>query len=211
MKKKIVIFIILIFIILSVMECRNAGSWLVKDDKPEHADAMVMLFGSTRDRVLHVADLYHQNITGKIILPINSDEYYHSSEVKKTQNFIDTLKVSYRLGKLGVPLDSIVKVRGDAISTMMEAVIVREYLRNNTNLDTLIIISSKYHTRRASMIFKAAVKSLDNPVTILCSPSPYTKFNKEKWWRSKGDIKKVVLEYLKILNFILFERHELKD
>jgi len=76
---------------------------------------------------------------------------------------------------------------------------------------SLILVSSAPHTRRASMIFKAAFKNSEKPVCIFCSPSPYTVFNAEKWWKRKDDIETVLLEYLKLMNFVLFDRHKLKQ
>ena len=59
---------------------------------------------------------------------------------------------------LGVPADSITVLPGDARSTLDEAVIVRNYIVSNPDIDTLILVSSPYHLRRASMIFRKAFK-----------------------------------------------------
>ncbi len=131
-----------------------------------------------------------------------------------------TQQVHGALISLGIPAGSIVILPGGATSTQMEVEIIRDFLasRQGTEAlwpgqagkDTLLVVSSAPHMRRASMIFNAAFKSLDQPVVICCSPSPYTKFNAEKWWRDKDDIQDVVLEYLKILNFVFFEKKDLK-
>jgi uncharacterized SAM-binding protein YcdF (DUF218 family) len=92
----------------------------------------------------------------------------------------------------------------------MEAEVVRDYLRTQTGIDTLVLVSSAEHTRRAFKIFKAAFTPLEEPPALYSSPSSYTKFYAEKWWRSKDDIEEVVDEYLKLLNFVLFERRELR-
>ena len=60
------------------------------------------------------------------------------------------------------------------------------------------------------MIFSAAFKSLEDPVSVYSTPSSYTDFNAEKWWRNKEDIQQVVLEYLKIGNFLLSEKKALR-
>jgi len=92
----------------------------------------------------------------------------------------------------------------------MEAEIVRSYLRTQTSMDTLLIVTSAGHTRRAYKIFTAAFRNLEGAPVVYCSPSKYTNFHAKKWWRSKEDIQEVVKEYMKLTNFVLFERRELK-
>ena len=77
-------------------------------------------------------------------------------------------------------------------------------------MDTLLLVSSSAHTRRACMIFKAALDPLDHTPVIYCSPSQYTSFNAEKWWKSKNDIQRLVNENLKLINLALFERRALR-
>ena len=92
----------------------------------------------------------------------------------------------------------------------MEAEVVRDYLATRANINTLLLVTSSQHTRRAFKLFKAAFRSIPEPPDLYCSPSSYTNFNAEKWWRNKNDIQKVVEEYMKLTNFVLFEKRELK-
>ena len=68
--------VIILILILAVGSCRKAGTWLVKTDKPEHADVLFMLMGSISDRVLQIADLYQEKKAGEvwIVLPGVEDE-----------------------------------------------------------------------------------------------------------------------------------------
>jgi len=70
----------------------------------------------------------------------------------------------------------------------MEATIVREYLTDKPCIDTLLLVSSAPHTRRAYLIFKYAFRKSDMPVQVVCSPSSYTNFDAENWWRSREDV-----------------------
>ena len=65
------IIFILIFIIAAVVYvggCRRTGQWLVKDDLPSHADALVILMGNFPERVLQAADLYNEGRTDRILI-----------------------------------------------------------------------------------------------------------------------------------------------
>ena len=43
---------VVLILLLAVGSCRKAGSWLVREDHPGHADVMVMLMGRISDRIL---------------------------------------------------------------------------------------------------------------------------------------------------------------
>ena len=95
---------------------------------------------------------------------------------------------------------------GDARSTIDEALAVREYLRVTPGIDTILLVSSPAHMRRSAMIFDAALRSLPEPAYVGCSPSSYSSFNPEKWWRRREDIQVVLSEFVKMGSFVLFER-----
>jgi uncharacterized SAM-binding protein YcdF (DUF218 family) len=210
-KRRIYILgIVVLILLLAVGSCRKAGTRLVKENTPEHADAMVMLMGSTAVRTLHTADLYTQDISTKVWIVESSMGTYKALEDRGVYLISRTTQANNALIGLGVPADSILILPGDAESTMMEAQIVRKHLETQTGIDTLLLVSSSEHTRRAYKIFKAANSSLDKAPVLCCSPSTYTDFNAEQWWRSKEDIQKVLEEYLKLLNFALFERGKLR-
>jgi uncharacterized SAM-binding protein YcdF (DUF218 family) len=86
---------------------------------------------------------------------------------------------------------------------------MRDYLANKTCIDTLILVSSPAHMRRASMIFKTALKDAEIPVYIRCSPSTYSDFDASHWWRRKEDIQTVLGELVKMASFVVFERRGL--
>jgi len=205
-----ILLVVFVLLLMAVGSCRKAGAWLVKADKPQHADVMVMLTGSISDRVLQTADLYSEGVSGKVWIVKEAMGAYRVLEERGVQLVSNTTQSCTAMIKLGIPSDSILIIPGDAVSTRMEAEIVRSYLQTQTGMDTLLIVTSAGHTRRAYKIFKAAFSSLEEPPLVYCSPSTYTNFNAEKWWRSKEDIQKVVMEYMKLTNFVLFERRELR-
>ena len=197
-------------LMLGVGSCRNLGTWLVKSDVPEHADVMVMLMGSISDRTLEIADLYHENRAGQVwIVEAGMDED-RALELRGIHLLRVSSQARYALMGLGIPSDSIHILPGAANSTRMEAEIVRDHLLTQPAVDTLLVVSSSYHTRRASLIFKSAMHPLDDPMAFYYSPSRYTRFDAEKWWTHKRDIYQAALESMKIVNYFLFERRQLR-
>ena len=202
--------VVFVIVLLAVGSCRKAGSWLVKADDPAYADVMVMLVGSISDRVLQTADLYYEGVAGKVWLVEAGMGADSTLKERGVQLISKSTQIRNSLISLGIPADSISLLPGGATSTQMEAEIVRDYLHKQTGMDTLLLVSSASHTRRASMIFKAAFDPLEEGILLYCSPNHYTNFHAEKWWRSREDIERVVMEYLKMVNFVLFQKRELR-
>ncbi len=212
MRKRIYILaVVTVILVLVVGSCRKAGTWLVKADNPPHADVMVMLTGSISDRVLQTADLYNEGVAARVWIVEEAMGASRALEARGVKLISNSTQVKNAMIILGIPSDSILILPGDAASTRMEAEIVRSYLHTQTGMDTLLIVTSAEHTRRAYKIFTAAFKNLEDLPVVYCSPSKYTNFHAEKWWRSKEDIQEVVKEFMKLTNFVLFERRALRN
>jgi uncharacterized SAM-binding protein YcdF (DUF218 family) len=190
--------------------CRRAGTWLVKEALPAHADAMVLLMGSFPERVLEAVDLYKEGRSGRMILVQEGMGPYYMLESRGADILSTTEQARNSAVSLGIPEDSITVLPGDARSTINEAVIISEYLAGKPGIDTIILVSSPSHMRRASMIFKAALRDAENPVYIGCSPSNYSNFNADRWWRDKEGVQTVLSEFVKIGSFMAFEKKKLK-
>lgn len=67
-------------------------------------------------------------------------------------------------------------------------------------LGTAIIVTSKYHTKRTSLIFSRFIPRSD--LTICAVPDGSTP---ENWWKNRRTATLVVLEYFKLVWHFLFE------
>jgi uncharacterized SAM-binding protein YcdF (DUF218 family) len=197
----------LLIIAISIIIFRNAGKYLLKKDEAVTADAIVILMGSIADRSLQTADLFNKGmIEWVIFVEADMGSYYQKLFEKGVPIVNNTEQMRDSLVALGIPPDSIIILPGKASSTLMEACIVRDYLRRNHNIDTLIVVSSNYHTRRASMIFKSVLKGKEHPVNVSVYPSTYSEFDPKKWWRNRKEIKIVISEYVKMFAFLAFDK-----
>jgi uncharacterized SAM-binding protein YcdF (DUF218 family) len=201
--------IIFLLIILLICGCRYAGLWLIKKDNIVHSDAIVILIGSVADRVLLSVDLFNQRMANKIIFMEGSTDAYKVLESKGYHITSTTENINEALIALGIPFDRILVLNGGVESTQDEALILRKYLETRSDIDTILLVSSAAHTRRASMIFKSAFRKSNPQINVVCAPNKYSKFNAEKWWKDKNSIQTVLFEYLKIANFIFIERRQL--
>lgn len=197
--------ILMLVAVLSVAGCRHTGIWLVSDDVPPHADAMILLMGSFPERVLQAADLYQEGVAGNLIIVYESMGPYQILEARGASVIRTTEQARNAAIALGIPDSCITMLPGDARSTLDEALAVREYMTSKPGLDTLILVSSPAHMRRAYMIFKAVLKDTGNNSYLGSSPSEYSSFNPHHWWRRREDIQAVLTEWVKIVSFVIFE------
>jgi len=207
MRSRILIFSVLfILALIDIAGCRRAGVWLVRDDRPVHADAMVLLMGDFSDRVLEAGDLYSEGKAGSLIIVQESMGPYRALQARGVE-IIRTTRQAYDAAvTLGIPADSITVLPGDARSTLDEALAVRDYFASAPGADTLLLVSSAHHMRRALIIFRTVLRFPDRRINVICCPSRYTEFNAGKWWKDKEDIQDVLSEYIKIVAFRVIER-----
>jgi len=208
--KKITTILVLLFaffIFVSLFLMPNLGQWMVAEDKLQESDMIVVLTGSVNDRILQAVDIYNERYSDKIVL-VNSYRVDYNIFMEKG---IEIPPGDAQLSKivaidLGVPEENILILEGDAKSTQDEALIIREYIRNNRAIESIILVTSKWHSGRSKKIFRKALSDSDREINIYSSPSKYDPFNINHWWKDREDIKWVVLEYLKLANFYFREQ-----
>lgn len=204
--KTTLILVVFLFIALLFLMLSNAGNFLVKKDKPQKSDATLILMGSIADRVLQASVIYNQNLTKEILIVNN---IHDGSEYLAQYNVYipNGAQLSRRaLTQFNIPDSLITILPGQASSTRAEAEITANWLKQNPQIDTLIIVSSAAHMRRAIMIFEDIFRDYGINATILSAPSKYSGFNAEKWWTDRESAKQVFMEYTKIASFLLVEQ-----
>jgi len=190
------------FIFVSVFLITNLGQWLVVEDQLIESDIIVVLSGSLHDRILQAVDIYNKKYSDKIVL-INTYnpnyDIFSKIGLGMPTRYAQLNKIAAI--NLGVPEENIFILEGNAKSTQDEALIIREYVKNNRAIESIILVTSKYHSGRSKKIFRKALSGLDRGINIYSSPSKYDPFNASKWWRDRKDFKLVILEYLKLVKF----------
>lgn len=206
-KRLLLVSIVPAIILLSFYLISNAGVWLVKKDKLEKADAIVILMGSIADRILEAKDLYTQGYSKKILV-VNS----YISSGKELEPYGIHVPNNSELSKkalvqLGIP-DSLIHILpASAISTQEEAYKIAEYVSSNPKRRSILLVTSNSHSLRATMIFEDTFNDQGIEAKIITAPSKYTEYNAQQWWSDRQSAKQVFFEYAKIISFLLFERY----
>ena len=206
-KKHIILGTVFLSLMLLSGFLYHAGNLLVEEQKPVRSDLIVVLMGSGPDRMLHAVDLYKKDYAGKILMVENWQPGYERLKALNVSIPRDA-QIAAMIGtQLGVPQEAFIILPGDAQSTQDEAAIIKDYLQKNRKINSLLLVTSKFHSARAADIFSWEMAGLDRKVKITSCPTPYDNFNPGAWWRSREDAKQVVMEYSKWTNFYLLDRH----
>jgi uncharacterized SAM-binding protein YcdF (DUF218 family) len=211
-KLLIIALIILILLILIRLSLPALGNYLVADDEldsiamPNQTNIIVLLMGSGPDRMLQAVDIYKEGYVSEIIMVQNLERGYDIATDLGVDIPRDTEIKKEVAVQLGVAPGDVRIIPGDALSTQDEAISVREYLKNKDKIDTLIVVTSKYHSTRSKKIFAKAMKSFDADIKVLSSPTDYDDFKPDIWWKDREDLKRGLSEYAKLVNFYLREQ-----
>ncbi|MEK6283786.1 MAG: YdcF family protein [Acidobacteriota bacterium] len=177
-----------------------AASALVVNVRLERADAVVVLSGSSTyiERARWAALIFNQGRAPKIILTNDKLQSGYSLSQDRNPFFVE-LAVD-ELRRSGVPADRIEVIPTPARNTHDEAILLRDYSTQH-DLQALSIVTSPYHTRRASRTFGRAFQGtstrlgVESPPPGLQSPLPAT------WWLHPLGWKLVPGEYLKLIYY----------
>ena len=205
----ITVIVILSVLLLGRLSLPSLGYYLVAEDEPQQSDIIVLLMGSGPDRMLGAVDLYHAEYADEILMVRNMVRGYDLVVSQGVKIPHDTDIAKEVAVQLGVPEEKITVLPGDALSTQDEAIAVREYLKTEPDIDSLIIVTSKSHSGRAKKIFVKTMSSIDREIKVLSCPTEYDDFNADRWWKDREDLKRGALEYLKLFNFYVREQFEL--
>jgi len=184
-----------ILLLGGVVTLLGVGRWLVAEDPLEKAQAIVVLSGRMPLRALEAAKLYREGYAPKVWVT-------HSSEPGATLEAMQIAYVGedfYNLRVLmhgGVPADTIRVLDPPVLNTADEIRAVSAALEKEKG-GTVIIVTSKVHTRRVRMLWHRLVAGHGQAIVRAASDDP---FEPGRWWRTTGDALDVVRELLGILN-----------
>jgi len=105
------------------------------------------------------------------------------------------------LRSLGVPDSSVTLLdQTRATSTRMETDLVKDWVAANS-ARRIIVVTSPFHTARASLIFRRSLESLGTE--ILVRPTTYESFEPNGWWKDRMQLRNGVFEWQKLLFYSL--------
>ena len=173
-----------LIVIVAIVLVRHAGSFLVINH-PEHADVIVVLAGGNNDlRYWNGVRLMQEGYAPRLILNVfDKGETFGNWDIDLARGLVNRT----------TPGKSTVCPLPDN-STYEEARYLGECLRG-TNVKSILIVTSNYHTRRALSILQKRLPQYH--FSTYAAPDPY--FFGEHWWRRREWAKTTYAEWQRYL------------
>lgn len=172
-----------------------AGRWLPVYNKPEKADAVVVLCGSYF-RSYYAAELYGQGLAPEVYVSVPYLDRQHQLlqrlEVVFTREEDAHVAI---LRKKGVPSEAIKRFGTANLSTVQEAIELAKLFSGTGK--KLLVVTSGFHVRRTSKILSDICPDCE----YLVVGSPYEPFY-QNWWSDRETAVSVVMESVKWLFYL---------
>ena len=202
MKSKVAKIIGLLF--LTLVGCfifrtailRAFSNYLIVETNCDNMEYAFVLSGGAYDRGNEGASLYHE---GKVkhIICIGENQ---SPDIMALG--IDTLEcdlTKLQLIHMGVPEVAISLIK-EGTSTLEESEIILNFCMAK-GLDSILIISSKFHTRRVHQVFTK--KFSEEGIYVCIHGAPSSLYDEVNWWKSEYGLIALNNEYLKQCYYLI--------
>lgn len=206
MSRKFKVLIILIAIITTwIFIAPFLAESLIVEKPMEKADAILVLGGSAVyvERTQKAAEIYKKNVAPVIFLTDDGERTGWSKIEKRNVPYVEMARKS--LISQGIAPDAIVILQPQVTGTIYEARVLADKAKSE-NLQSVLLVTSAYHTRRALWTFERFfaennVKTelgIAAPATGEQTPPPFV------WWLSPHGWGLVAGEYVKFLAYWLY-------
>ena len=177
------------------------GRFLQHEDPLQKVDAIFVLAGSRLERPLEAVDLYHEGYAPLIVLSPGRPESAERMVRGKGIAFpADSELVRDVMVQLGVPASAIIATDGYVDNTAEEANLLRAMVQAH-GWRRVMIVTSKYHTRRAGFAFRRGLEGTG--ATALIHATRYDPSDPAHWWRYRPDVRFVGSEWQKLFLYRL--------
>jgi uncharacterized SAM-binding protein YcdF (DUF218 family) len=187
--------ILLAVAIVALWVFLHLGTWLVVEDPLAPADVIAVLSGHMPYRAIEAARLYGQKAAPEVWFtqPEGPGEDLAAMNIPFVGEEFYSRRV---LMAMNVPALS-TRVLPDPILNTAQEIEEIARIARQSNLRTVIIVTSAPHTRRVHAIWARLVG--DSPRLIVHHPVD-DPFNAARWWRNTQDALDVVREWLGLAN-----------
>ena len=199
--KRTLLVLLVAAVIAAAWAWPRAGRWLVIETQLQPADVIVVLAGPRVERWLEGVELYREKAAPRIVLSsgrIEAAEAVVRSRGIRFPREADLMKDA--MVQLGVDAAAIDIFPDSVDNTASEATVTRA-LATSRGWRRIIVVTSKYHTRRTRYAFERAFRG--SGVDIQVHGSRFDASQPDTWWKHRADLRFVISEYQKLLAYRL--------
>jgi uncharacterized SAM-binding protein YcdF (DUF218 family) len=172
----------------------RVGPWLIID-QPQRSDVLIILGGDENDVRLHQGEqLLRQGYAGHgFIDAVISIVNFGRTPAENAEEYLSRAPQDVRTRMSVCPMT--------ADSTKEEITAVRVCL-DKVGARRVLIVTSDYHTRRSLSVARKIL-----PQYQWSASAARTQVSQPKWWRRRGTVRDVFIEYEKLVFWKLVESH----
>jgi uncharacterized SAM-binding protein YcdF (DUF218 family) len=188
----------LVALAVALGTARWLGPWLVVNEPLARSDVIFVTDGKTPQRELEGAALFQEGWAPRVALTfprelISEDVRRLAGEPAQQEH------ASQILRRRGVPEAAIVRLERMVENTEQELQADFDYARAR-GFRRVIIVSSPYHTRRVSVIWRSRFEA---EIPAIVRVTRYVTVDPARWWRSRASLEEIAHEVFGITNFLL--------
>lgn len=191
MAKKIGWILIIVIFLVPLFMLKEAGNFLVINEKPEKSDVIIVLSGGEIERIEKAVDLYKKGYARYIMISNGKEDNLYAA-----------------MKQMGVPDRSII-LENKATSTTDSAYFTTE-LMSQRQFQSAIVVSSDFHMRRVKSNYEKAPSKKEMKL-LYCSVSDIG-YDSHRWWTTKEYRRTTFIEYTKLVgNYFGYHGKDAKD
>lgn len=188
---------LLILFLLRFPILRGLGQYLIQTDNPTMVETIFVLAGKPYDRSLEAEKMWGRGFGENLVC---------TGEI--VPNDFKALGLDYRecdITKKHLEITGVDSTTIDLLpigtSTLEESDAILNYCLQH-NLDSVMVISSMFHTRRIHYFFDDKFEK--NSIYLNIHGAPSTTYDEQKWWEYEDGLLMVNNEYVKLLYYLIY-------
>jgi uncharacterized SAM-binding protein YcdF (DUF218 family) len=170
----------------------NAGNLLIDSETPIRADAIVVLAGNAPDRLPWAQQLRNQGFAELLIV---SNEPVHTHGLETTWLALHAAGVSAP----EIPDSALIVIDNPPPESTIDEAHRAADLMQSRGLHSALLVTEAFHSRRATLLFKAAFSRKGLTVRSVAVPD---SFDLAHWWAHPLAARRVVEEWAKLLYYL---------
>ena len=200
--KGLIFLIIIVYALVSYFHVpilTSIGEYLVVRNPLKKSDLIVCMAGGAVERGLETADVYLEGFAPRVFVSRERLSPGYSVLEERGVNYPESkdLLIEFLAG-LGIRRSAVITSDSFVESTIEEALVVRSVVLEK-GYGSLIVVTSPTHTRRSLLTFRHVFEEDD--IEIIVTPSRYSDFKADAWWKTRWHLKEVLLEYQKLIYY----------
>jgi len=188
--------------VFGVYACVQLGPFLTREDPIGKADAIFVFAGTRMLRPLEAADLYLEGYAPRMVMTRDVQEETAFNDIAGRGHPFerDVERARDVFISMGIPRDAILIPDRIHDSTASEAITLRE-LAAKYGWRRVIVVTSRYHLRRAAFAVRRELRGTN--VQVVMRASRYDPVKPERWWTRRAEIRWVASELPKLVAYAL--------